>query len=98
METWTQEELGEANFGDKRLTKRFMRIVSDLIARPEASVPQACEDWTNTKAAYRFWDHKNVTPEAIRAAHRDKTVERAKEHRTVLAVQDTTSLNYTLHR
>jgi hypothetical protein len=75
-----------------------VKLVSDLAAKPEASIPQACEDWASTKAAYRFLDHKKVTPEAIRAAHREKTVKRVKEHKTVLAVQDTTVLNYTMHQ
>ena len=98
MDLWTQEELGGANFGDKRLTKRFVKLVSDLAAKPEASIPQACEDWASTKAAYRFLDHEKVTPEVIRATHREKTVERVKEYKTVLAVQDTTVLNYTMHQ
>ncbi len=98
MDTWTQEELGGANFGDKRLTKRFVKLVGDLAAKPEASIPQACEDWASTKAAYRFLNHEKVTPEAIRSAHREKMVKRVKEHKTVLAIQDTTSLNDTMHQ
>jgi Transposase DNA-binding/Transposase Tn5 dimerisation domain len=98
MENWAESELGEADFGDKRLTKRFVQLTRDLAAKPEGSVPQASGNWAGTKGAYRFWDNENVTPESIRAAHRDKTIERAKEHRTVLAIQDTTSLNYTSHK
>ena len=74
METWAQQEVGHAHFGDQRLTKRLVRLVSDLSQQPTASVPQACGDWAATKAAYRFWDQKQVTPEAIRAAHRESTV------------------------
>ena len=95
---WAQEELAEADFGDKRLTKRFIQIVSDIAAQPEASIPQACGDEGATKATYRFLDNENVTPEAIRASHRSKTVERVKGYKVVLAVQDTTSLNYTAHK
>ena len=95
---WAQEELAGADFGDKRLTKRFMQIVSDIAAQPEASIPQACGDEGATKATYRFLNNENVTPEAIRASHRGKTVERVKGYKVVLAVQDTTSLNYTAHK
>src|SRR5436190_5146851 len=97
-DSWAQEELGKADFGDKRLTNRFIQITSDIAAQPEASVPQACGSEAASKAAYRFLDNENVTPEAIRASHRDKTVERVKEYKTVLAVQDTTSLNYAFHK
>jgi len=47
------------------------------------------DDALRTKGAYRFWDNEKVTPEKIRAPHRDKAVERAKEYGIVLAVQDT---------
>ena len=43
-DSWAQEELGGAHFGDKRLTKRFIQIISDIAAQPEASIPQACEN------------------------------------------------------
>jgi len=95
---WAQEELKGADFGDERLTNRFIQIVRDIAAKPEASIPQACGDESATKAAYRFLDNENVTPEAIRASHRDKTVERVKGYKVVLAVQDTTSLNYAAHK
>jgi hypothetical protein len=98
MDDWAESELGEADFGDQRLTNRFVSLTRDLATKPEGSVPQACGDWAGTKGAYRFWDNKNVTPENIRAAHRDKTVERAKEYGTILAVQDTSSMNYASHK
>jgi hypothetical protein len=98
MKNWAESELGEANFGDKRLTKRFVKIARDLAGKPEGSVPQASENWAGTKGAYRFWDNEKVTPEKIRAVHREKTRERAKGNDTVLAVQDTTSFNYTAHK
>jgi hypothetical protein len=93
-DSWAQEELGGADFGDKRLTKQFIQITSDVAANPEASVPQARGSEAATKATYRFLDNENVTPEVICASHREKTVERVKEYKTVLAIQDTTSLNY----
>src|ERR1700704_2247790 len=97
MQTWAVEELSQADFGDERLTKRFIRLVNDLAEQPEASVPQASGDWATTKATYRFWNNKQVTPEAIRAAHRNSTIQRIQAEPTVLAIQDTTSLNFQSH-
>src|SRR5213078_3585463 len=57
-----------------------------------------CGDDGASKAAYRFMNNENVTPEAIRASHQDKTVERARGYKVVLAIQDTTSLNYSTHK
>ena len=98
MDSWAETELGDADFGDKRLTKRFVQLTRDIAAEPEGSVPQACGSWASTKGTYRFWDNEKVTPENIRAAHREKTIERAKEYGTVLAIQDTTSMNYNTHK
>lgn len=98
MENWAESELGAASFGDKRLTDRLVKMVSDIAARPEGSVPQASGDWAGTKGAYRFWDNEKVTPEKIRAPHRDKAIERVQGYDTVLAVQDTMSVNYTMHK
>lgn len=98
METWAQQEVGHAQLGDKRLSKRLVRMVTDLGNDPQASVPQACGDWAATKAAYRLWDHEQVSAEAIRAAHRESTVQRLAGQETVLAIQDTTALSLNAHR
>jgi len=76
VEGWAANELRQAQFGDKRLGKRLIRIVEDLAAKPTASVPEACGQWPATKATYRFWDSERVTPAAIRASHRESTIER----------------------
>lgn len=98
MENWAESELGAANFGDKRLTERFVKVARDIAANPEGSVPQASDGWAGTKGAYRFWDNEKVTPEKIREAHREKAVERAKEYGTILAIQDTMAVNYATHK
>ena len=74
-----------------------MRLVEDLAGQPNQSVPQACETWAATKAAYRFWDNPRVKAEAIRMAHQHSTVERIAQQPMVLAIQDTTDLNFTHH-
>jgi hypothetical protein len=65
---------------------------------PESSINQACVDWAETKAAYRFFHNEDVEVQAILRAHQAKTFERVRQHRTVLAIQDTSYLVYTSHR
>jgi hypothetical protein len=73
-------------------------VVEDLAAQPTASVPEACEgDWAAIKGAYRFFDSEAVSPGAIRAAHQRATIERSRSHPVILAIQDTTELNFTAH-
>src|SRR5215470_2451410 len=97
-DTWAKEELGSVDLGDKRRTTRLIKLCGQLAARPESSINHACGDWTETKAAYRFFQNNNVEVEDILAVHRAKTAERAEQHRTVLAIQDTSYLVYTNHR
>ncbi len=94
---WVEEEFRGIELGDRRLEKRFYKMGEQLSARPEAYINQACEDWKDAKAAYRFFDNERVTEEKILSAHRQRVLERMRSHKVVLAVQDTTELDYTPH-
>jgi hypothetical protein len=39
--SWASRELSQANLGDERRNRRLVRIVEDLAASPESSVPLA---------------------------------------------------------
>ena len=97
MQLWAAEELKTVRMGDARLNKRLVTVVEALSAQPTASVPQAAGNWPATKATYRFWDSERVTPEAIRAAHRDATVGRLASLSRVLAIQDTSEFDFSHH-
>lgn len=97
MNTWAQTEFRTVQLGDQRLHRRLAHLVEVLAAHPEASVPQALGLWADVKGAYRFWDNERVTPEAIRAAHQQRTRERLPADGPVLALQDTTTLDFTAH-
>jgi hypothetical protein len=94
MDSWATTEVGHACLGDQRLTTRLVRLVTDLAAQPSASLPQACGTPAATKAAYRFFDTEAVTPQAIQAAHQQTTLERLRGAPLVLAIQDTTDLDF----
>jgi len=94
---WAEQELGGANFGDARLSKRLVKTAAAFFADPEGSVPSACGAWSDTKAVYRFFDNSKVQPKEITASHRERVLDRAREHPVVLAVADTTILDFTRH-
>jgi len=94
---WAKEELGGADFGDRRLSQRLVSLAQDFYARPQASIPQACQSRARTKGAYRFLDHGETSMERVLAPHGEATLNRIRGERVVLAVQDTTTLNYTAH-
>ena len=95
---WVEEEFGSVEFYDDRLRSRLLTMARDFYAKPGALVPQACNgSEAKTKGAYRFVDNKNVDVKKLLKPHIESTIERMKMHQVVLAVQDTTMLNYTKH-
>lgn len=91
------DEFQGIDLGDKRLNDRCVELVRELGKHPDKSIPKSCGDWSATKAAYRFFKNKDVTREALLKPHIQQTVERARAGGDVLAIQDTTYLNYTSH-
>jgi hypothetical protein len=83
---------------DQRLIKRLALIASAFARQPTATIPQACGPWTPTKAAYRFFENESVQPEQILQGHYQASLARLRRQPIVLALQDTSSLNYSAHR
>ena len=94
---WAEKELSQAKLGDQRRVERLITIARDFYARPQANIPQACGSNAKTKAAYRFLENEHVTMEKIQKSHYEATVDRIGKEKIVLAVQDTTTLNYSTH-
>jgi len=92
---WAEQEFGAAALGDRRLVRRLVEVGRDFYARPQANIPEASQSRARTKAAYRLLEQRELGMKEFLQAHVRATIERAKEERVVLAVQDTTSLNYT---
>ncbi len=64
-----------------------------------ASLPLACQDWANTKAAYRFFSDDRVSEDQILAGHFHSTRDRVvSTEGTILVVQDTTEFTYQRER
>ena len=96
--SWAAAEFGEASLGDKRLTARLVTIARLKGARPMMPFTQAAHrELAAIKGYYRFLDRGDetaVTPEAILAPHRDRTLERMRSEPVVLCLQDGTDLNF----
>lgn len=95
--SWVMTELGAIDLGDKRLNRRLLETAAELAAQPTAPINQACEDWAATKASYRLFQNARVQAADILAPHQAQTQTRMSEHPLVLALQDTTYLDYTTH-
>ena len=94
---WAEQEFGEADLGDVRRTARLVQLATVLGAQPSASLPDATDDPATLKAAYRFFDNDYVRAEAMLESHVQSTKARMQAVPLVLAVQDTTYLDWTDH-
>jgi hypothetical protein len=92
---WIETELAGCALGDKRLCDRLRRLLHQLEGAMGAPLPLACQDWANTKAAYRFFSSERFGEDAILAGHFRATASRfAATDGLVLVVQDTTEFIY----
>jgi hypothetical protein len=78
MGSWLDNELAACRFADKRLGKRFQNLAKQLSEDMGESIPMACEDWSATKAAYRFLSNERVSEQEILSGHFHATQERVR--------------------
>jgi len=92
---WAKQEFARLSLGDKRRDKRFVNVISQMMQQSEHSICRAQGVWKNIKATYRLLDSEEVSADKILSPHIEKTVERCSQEKIILAIQDTTCLNYT---
>src|SRR5450631_3257337 len=92
---WLDRELGDCAFNDERLGKRFRSLLEQLSSSPGGSIPLVCQDWANTKAAYRLADNDRVIEAEILAGHFEATRDRfAASDGPILVLHDTTEFSF----
>jgi hypothetical protein len=95
---WVEHELASARIFDGRLRRRMYQVGRNFAAQSRELVPQTSNgSMAEVKATYRFFKNDRVTMEGLLKGHAEQSIARARQHAVVLAVQDTTSLNYTAH-
>ena len=92
---WIKQELAGSKLRDARLDKRLERVMEQMAEGVGESIPWACQDWANTKAAYRFFSNDGVDEQQILAGHFQSTRERLPRGKDpILVVHDTTEFSY----
>lgn len=94
---WAEDTFGAVRLGDRRRTRRAVKMASAIAQNPAASLPAQMQDEAGTEAAYRFLQTPDVTYEQLIAPHLQHTRAQAGECKQVLLIQDTTSLDYQQH-
>ena len=88
--SWAAEEFETLDLGDARLNRRAVLLAERLAQKPGASIPNACQTWSETVAAYRFLAHEDVGWDDVMQAHWQASEQRIGQHPVVLCRQDTT--------
>ncbi|MBW8900896.1 MAG: IS4 family transposase [Massilia sp.] len=92
--------LGEENcigvFGDKRLCKTGKLMYSRMFERGTVCLRRLSDDRATQRRFHRLLEHPKVTPQEITRHGSDRTAQAA-AGRHVLAIQDTSELDYSAH-
>ena len=93
---WINDEIEDTTFKDARLARRLKVLLGQLASAPGQSIALVCQDWANTKAAYRFLSNKHVNEADILAGHFKATQERiaATSKGPILMLHDTTEFSW----
>lgn len=96
-EQWAESEFARAQLGDRRRTKRLVKIATNLVQSPSGTLPQAFPEWKDLKAAYRFFKQPEIGYQEIQQPHWQKTRAACQQPGQYLLIEDTTELDYTKH-
>ena len=92
--SWAQEEFGDLDLGDARLNARAVLLARRLASKPTESIPNSCQGWAETQAAYRFLSNRRTSWQSVLEPHWICSEARMREHPVVLNIQDTTELDF----
>ena len=91
---WAEMEFGDCGLGDRRRTRRLVKVGAQALARPDGTSPEQTESWADCKALYRLMDCDDVSFEAITAPHYQRTRNSGAPGQVQLILNDTTEINY----
>ena len=94
---WAVREFAAAELGDLRRTQRVVELATALAQPPTASLPEACGTGARLKAAYRVFSNDAIAPHDLLRSHIEATYSRLAQGPWVLAVPDTTEVDWTSH-
>lgn len=95
--TFGERNFGHADLGDKRRTKRLVKVADQLVLRPGGSLPEKINSPNTLKAMYRLLDSPSVTHQAILESHQRHLFDEVMPKQTgyTLLISDATELEYT---
>ena len=101
LQAWSQEQLRGVDLGNARRHARFCSLLTRLAQSPREALPAQCRGSAEVKGAYRAVSYPKANAVALMAGHSAASCARIAaqppDDGVVLAIQDTTTLNFTSH-
>jgi hypothetical protein len=96
-ERWAEQEFGGCELGDMRLKAQLVKIATNKGRRPGGSYARACGgNRHDLKGYYRLInnDREQLSGSTMVGGHRQQTIRRMANEKTVLIIQDTMEMNF----
>ncbi len=94
MDNWASRELQGANLGHERFRRNAINILMQIGEHPGLSFSAACGPAVR-KSANRLFSNPEID---LQQGHIDQTVQRCAGQGMILAIEDTTDVNYDSHK
>lgn len=94
---WAEAEFGGARLGDLRRSRRLIGIAAGAVSQVGAALSSVCGR-SGPQAVSRLLSRAQTTLESVTRPHVEQTAARCASAGRILAVQDTTVLDFTTHR
>ena len=91
---WAEREYGRTRHTDGRVRRRIIGMGRAWMRNMGEDLPVIFPERAGQKAAYRLLSNPGISMEHILEPHFEATADRCRSEPVVLAVQDTTALNY----
>ncbi len=92
---WAFSLFGQCNLGDPRRVKRLVKFAATQAENPELSISSVCENESVAEGAYRLLKNEKIKTQQFEEGPFLQVSELCQEQETVLAIQDTTSVEIT---
>jgi hypothetical protein len=97
-EQWAEEQFGGVRLGDRRRTRRLVKVAGRLAEHPTGTLPGALPLWKELKGAYRLFSNRHVSYSTIMQEHCRQTLQECCQPGEYLLIEDRSCLDYSSHR
>jgi len=85
------EEMADAELGDERRNARLLQAMKQMASAPSGSLAAMCQSESEAEALYRLLRNEHYDWSDVVEPHLDKTFDRGREAKQVLAVHDSST-------